>query len=125
MQTLEEELKSLGSYIQKLKKTVAMECSFTFGRNKIVSKARIDDVICCIQASYPKDYRDYVRRNGMKSLETYIYFQKLLSVATKKFVLSSNHYSIDYIELNGIADVFMSTARSEIRKIENDNNFQL
>ena len=66
-----------------------------------------------------------VRRNGMKSLETYIYFQKLLSVATKKFVLSSNHYSIDYIELNGIADVFMSTARSEIRKIENDNNFQL
>ena len=125
MQTLEEELKSLGSYIQKLKKTVAMECSFTFGRNKIVSKARIDDVICCIQASYPKEYRDYVRRNGMKSLETYIYFQKLLSVATKKFVLSANHYSIDHVELNRISDLFIATAQKEMKKIESDNNFQL
>ena len=125
MLNIEQELENLNSYIQKLRKIVSFDCSFTFGNTKIVNKSRIDDVICCIQASYPKDYKEYVKRNGTKSLETYLFFQKMLSVATNKWFLSSNFYAINYAELETSIQIFMNTAKKEIRKIEKDNHFQL
>ena len=99
MKTLEEQIRDFNLYLNKLKRVVSTEKSFSFGNVKIVSKAKIDDVICCIQSSYPSDYKDYVKRNGVKSLQTYLYYQQVLNIATKKFILSSGHYQVDFLQL--------------------------
>ena len=125
MKTLDEQIQSLKSYLDKLKRIIMTESSFSFGNTKIVSKSRIDDVICCIQASYPKDYEEYVKRNGMKSLQTYVYFQQLLAVVTKKFFFSSAQYSIDINSFMGLLNTFMQTIEREKQRVIDDSSFKL
>ena len=96
MKSLDEQLQDLTVYLNKLKRIIIEQASFTFGRTKIVNKARVDDVICCIQASYPQDFQEYVKRNGAKSFQTYLCFQQLLSVATRKTMLLPGCYTVDY-----------------------------
>ena len=125
MKTLEEQIKDFNLYLNKLKRVVSTEKSFSFGSVRIVSKAKIDDVICCIQSSYPPDYKDYVKRNGVKSLQTYLYYQQVLNIATKKFILSSGHYQIDYLQLEKQISTLSQLAQNEIKKIIDDNSFKL
>ena len=125
MQTLDEQLQNLNLYLRKLKRVISTEASFSFGNTKIVSKARVDDVLCCIQASYPHDFKDYVKRNGNKSLESHLCFQQLLNVVTKKFFLSSNQYSVDYIYFEKLLNTFIQTIQKELPKVLDDNSFKL
>ena len=125
MKTLEEQLEDLNTYLKKLKRVITTECSLNLGKTKIVNRARIDDVLCCIQASYPEDYTDFVKRNGIKKLETYLCFQQLLSVATKKFLFSSKHYSINYPYLESLIKTFMQTAKKEMKTVIEDSSFKL
>lgn len=125
MKTLEEQIRDFNLYLNKLKRVVSTEKSFSFGNARIVSKAKVDDAICCIQSSYPKDYQDYVKRNGIKSLQTYLYYQQVLNIATKKFMLSSGHYQIDYPQLEKLISTLSQLAQNEIKKIIDDNSFKL
>lgn len=125
METLEEQLQKLNLYLNKLKRIVSTKKTFSFGNVRIVSKAKIDDVICCIQASYPKDYEDYVKRNGIKSLQTYLYYQQILTVATKKFMLSPDQYQVDYVQLEKLIATIMQLAENEMKKVIEDSNFKL
>lgn len=125
METLEEQLQKLNLYLNKLKRIVSTEKTFSFGNVRIVSKAKIDDIICCIQASYPKDYEDYVKRNGIKSLQTYLYYQQILTVATKKFMLSPDQYQVDYVQLEKLIATIMQLAENEMKKVIEDSSFKL
>ena len=125
MKTLEEQLQDLNLYINKLKRIVMNESSFSLGNTRIVSRARIDDVICCMQASYPKDYTDFVKRNGTKKLQTYLCFQQLLAVSTKKFVLSSGHYSVDYAKFMSVINTLVQTMTREMKMVIEDSSFKL
>ena len=125
MQTLDEQIEKLITYLNKLRKIVNNEKSFSFGSVKIVSKAKIDDVLCCIQASYPQDYQDYVKRNGIKSLQSHLNFQQIVNIATKKFMLSGDHYSIDSVQLEKLLGSFSQIVKIEMKNVIKDNNFKL
>ena len=125
MQTLDEQIEKLITYLNKLKKIVNNEKSFSFGSIKIVSKAKIDDVLCCIQASYPQDYQDYVKRNGIKSLQSHLNFQQIVNIVTKKFMLSGDHYSIDSVQLEKLLGSFSQIVKNEMKNVIKDNNFKL
>lgn len=125
MKTLDEQLQNLAVYLNKLKKIIQEQASFTFGRTKLVSKARIDDVLCCIQASYPQDFKEYVKRNGTKSLQTNLCFQQLLSVVTKQTIFAPGSYAIDYPYFEQLLATFNRTISNEVNKIIEDSKFKL
>ena len=125
MKTLEEQLQDLKTYLNKLKRIIATESSFSFGNKKIVGKSRIDDIVCCIQASYPAEYTEYVKRNGLKSLQSHLCYQQLLTVTTKKFLLSSGHYLVDFDKFMSLLNMLTQTIEKEKARVINDNNFKL
>ena len=125
MKSLDEQLHDLTVYLNKLRRVIIEQASFTFGKTKIVNKARVDDVVCCIQASYPQDFQEYVKRNGVKSLQTYLCFQQLLSVATNKAILMPGSYAVDYPYFEKLLSTFIKTAQGEMHKIIEDSKFKL
>lgn len=122
MQTLEEQKENINAYLKKLRRIISMENSFSFGNSKIVSKSRIDDIICCVQASYPDAFRDYIKKNGPKSLETQTYFLKLVEISTKKFFLSQDHYIVSLLDFDKCLSAFSQTMKRETQKVVNSIN---
>ena len=125
MKTLDEQLQGLKLYLNKLKRIITNESSFSLGNKKIISKARIDDIVCCVQANYPDDFTEYVKRNGIKSLQSHLCYQQLLAVVTKKFILSSAHYSIDFTRFISLLNMLVQTMEKEKVRVESDNSFKL
>ena len=125
MKTLDEQLQDLKLYLIKLKRIVTNESSFSLGNKRIISKARVDDIVCCVQANYPDDYTEYVKRNGIKSLQSHLCYQQLLAVVTKKFILSPNHYLIDFARFMSLLNMLVQTMEKEKVRVVNDNSFKL
>lgn len=125
MKTPEEQIRDFTIYLKKLITVVTNESSFSLGNQRIISKSRIDDVLCCVQASYPKEHKEYVKRNGAKSLQSYVYLQQLCVVVTNKFVLSLNHYMIDYAMFTKIINTLLQIVKKENKSITEDNHFKL
>ena len=125
MKTLDEQLQDLKLYLNKLKRIVTNESSFSLGNKRIISKARVDDIVCCVQANYPDDYTEYVKRNGIKSLQSHLCYQQLLAVVTKKFILSPNHYLIDFARFMSLLNMLVQTMEKEKVRVVNDNSFKL
>ena len=125
MKTLDEQLQDLKLYLNKLKRIVTNESSFSLGNKRIISKARVDDIVCCVQANYPDDFTEYVKRNGIKSLQSHLCYQQLLAVVTKKFILSPNHYLIDFARFMSLLSMLVQTMEKEKVRVVNDNSFKL
>ena len=125
MKTLDEQLQDLKLYLNKLKRIITNESSFSFGNKRIISKSRVDDIVCCVQANYPDDFTEYVKRNGIKSLQSHLCYQQLLAVVTKKFILSPEHYLIDFARFIGLLGMLIQTMEKEKTRVESDNNFKL
>ena len=125
MKTLDEQLQDLKLYLNKLKRIITNESSFSFGNKWIISKSRVDDIVCCVQANYPDDFTEYVKRNGIKSLQSHLCYQQLLAVVTKKFILSPEHYLIDFARFISLLGMLIQTMEKEKTRVESDNNFKL
>ena len=125
MKTLDEQLQELKIYLNKLKKVVTNESTFSLGNKRIVSKTRVDDIICCVQANYPDEFTEYVKRNGIKSLQSHLCYQQLLAVVTKKFILSKEHYLIDFARFISLLGMLIQTMEKEKVRVASDNSFKL
>ena len=125
MKTLDEQLQDLKLYLNKLKRIITNESSFSFGNKRIISKSRVDDIVCCVQANYPDDFTEYVKRNGIKSLQSHLCYQQLLAVVTKKFILSPEHYLIDFARFISLLGMLIQTMEKEKTRVKSDNNFKL
>ena len=51
-------------YLKKLRAFIESGATFSLLDAKLYNKKRIDDLICCIQASWPNEYIEYTRKYG-------------------------------------------------------------
>lgn len=104
-------------YLKKLLSVMDNEASFTFARVKVISKTRIDDITCCIEGSFPDEYKSYGKKRGAKKLTSQIMYAHLLEVLKRKFPLSSNQYLVNYKEATQIITTLVSAYERDIRAI--------
>ena len=64
MQNDNELLANLNGYYDKLIKILRYEASFKLAGKGIYDKTRIDDVMCCIDANFPKEFQQYKEKYG-------------------------------------------------------------
>ena len=57
-------------YLRKLVKIINEEASFTFFKVKIVEKKRIDDILCCVDATFPDEYKSLLTNSFLLGLDT-------------------------------------------------------
>ena len=89
-----ESTQEIKKYLRKLLRLIENEASFTFFTTKLVDKGRVDDIICCVEASFSEEYKTYIRKLGGKNLRSYRSWQQALKVLKNSFKLSGSLYSI-------------------------------
>lgn len=114
---------TINGYLTKIKRVIDTQTSFTWFKNKYVPKKRIDDLLCCIEGSFPDEYRENIKTHGGSNMSGYRAYQKLTASLRRKALLSSESYSIVYEEVLSLMKSFQSNIRYDLRKVcESDNN---
>lgn len=115
-----EKIIELKKYFKKIQSTIDRETVFTLFNNKIVNKNPIDDILCCIEASFPDSYKKYVRQQNKteKKIETPQLYAILKSKIQNKFAFSNSHYSIKFKDIPGIIISIINAIDIDMRVIE-------
>lgn len=104
-------------YLKKLSNTINNESSLTLMKVKIINKKKVDDILCCIEATFPDDYRDFVKKNGVKRLKSAQIYQQLLASIRRKFWLDTNSYSVLFNDVADNINALAATIESDIKKV--------
>ena len=76
-------------YLKKLNIIISDNSSFVFGSYRFVNKKRIDDIICCIEASWPKELKDIAQYKFEKDLNSLKIYKGILENITNKTFISN------------------------------------
>lgn len=106
-------------YLRKLQYIIERESSFTLLRTKIVDKRKIDDILCCIEASFPDDYKKFIKTRNLKSYNHYL---RLLSTIRNPFWLSTSFYSVRYTKATPLITCLINSIDSDFRFVYNDQS---
>ena len=107
-------------YFKKLTAVLNNEPVFSFFKTKLYNKARIDDVVCCVEGSFPEQYRALIKNKQARKLKSYqIYFQLML-VLKAKFALAPSLYKVNKVEADTLIKGFLANIDSDVRFIMNN-----
>ena len=111
-------LDKLKNYFRKLRKLIAQEADINLIKYKLIKKAKIDDVLCCIISSFPEQYKKALvdRRQKLTSVIAYNYLYTYLK---KKFFLSSDYYIVKTEETLKYIDAIILSIAKDIQWVEN------
>ena len=114
----EESIAELQKYFKKLSRIINEESSYGLFGGRSVNKARVDDIICCIEGSFPEEYKRYIDRYGLASrVKSYRYFQQLQSAIKNKNFWNGNSYSVNMNDANQLIKSIQAVLPGDIRFI--------
>lgn len=116
-----ETIIQLKKYFKKLLLLIGEDTVFNLMGVRFVKKNRIDDIICCIEATFPEKYKAYIK-SKKKKLKTDENYTALLKVIKNKFLLSSFYYKIYYAEANKCISNILSTIEADILFAESNDS---
>lgn len=115
MLTVDESIIELKKHLKKLSNIITNNASFTFFKLKIVDKNRIDDVLCCIEASFPDEYKKLLRQKKSSGLKSIALYHSLKASIQRRFIFSSESYSVKYKDALSIIAGFTVILEQDIR----------
>lgn len=115
MLTFDEAIIELKKYLKKLSFVISSQASFTFFKVKVVDKNKIDDILCCIEACFPDEYKKLLRQKRGSSLKSIALYQSLRASIQRKNVFSSSTYLIRYKSALSLIAGFSVILEQDIR----------
>jgi len=97
--SVEESLLEFNKYLKKLSLILGTESKFSFMKFKFYDKKRLDDIMCCIESSWPEEYKMFVKKRGEKDLNSPICYNRLVRLIRNKFMFSPNSYYLNESEV--------------------------
>lgn len=116
MVTIDESIIELKKHLKKLTTVINNNASFTFFKIKVVDKNRVDDVLCCIEACFPDEYKKILKQKTSKYRSVTLYHSLKASIQ-RRFILSSESYSIKYKDALSLIAGFAIVLEQDIRFI--------
>lgn len=110
----------LKKYLRKLLNIIENEASITLIKTKIIDKTKIDDILCCIEASFPEEYKAFIKKKGARKLKSNFYYNQLLASIKNKFLFSTSCYSVRYKEAAQIIGTLVVSLDSDMRFLFSD-----
>ena len=84
------------NYLKKMSKLIEKEAVLSLFSIKLVETRRLNDIYCCIAASWPEVYKKYVHSHGPLSLKSPMLYNKLKEATLNKFFLSADLCVVHY-----------------------------
>lgn len=109
---------ALHDYFKKLQKAIDT-ADFNFFNFRIVKKSRIDDLLVCTLALLPDCFKKAMKKR--LKLDTYpsvSCYNRLSKLLKKPFILSSEHYIIQYSEATAMIKSIRQCLDRDIRQLE-------
>ena len=113
----DEVMVEIKKYMLKLKKIIQCDATFTFFTRKLVSKKKIDDILCCIEGALPHEYAEYLKKYGINSIQSNIFLQKVHQAIKNKFLFSSDSYLVDHTNAEKMLNLFINHLREDLNLI--------
>ena len=112
---------ALKDYYKKLQRIINFEGEFTFFDYKLVKKSKIDDILCCILATLPADYKSLMNQKLGVKLNSITYYKLLFDAIKKKFPLSSDVYLVEYKKANKFVEAILLSIERDIEYVAKMN----
>ena len=108
----------LKKYLTKIKDLINNP-TFSLGDKRYIKKIKVDDLICCMEASFPEAFKKLVKEKRFSSVESGKYYKNLLSaLKAKKGIIFSDCYVISYRATLTFIEAFAKNIDSDIKKLE-------
>ena len=114
-----EETLELKKYLKKLLYIIENNATFTFFNTKLVETQKIDDILCCIEGSWPAKYKKFIdiqRDNRVQSQKVY---QRIILATKNKFFLTSKYCAVRYKDAKDEIRNLMSVIDVDMKFIDN------
>jgi hypothetical protein len=111
-------MQELKKYLRKLDILISTGAEFTFLNTKLVKKNSIDDLLCCIEATIPVEYKEFVKKKSARKWESTILYTALKSSIQNKFLFSSSLYSVQYKRAAKIITDYQRALNSDLKYIQ-------
>ena len=110
----------LEKYFKKLNLFIKTEAKFSFKDTKLYDKKRIDDFLCCIEASWPENYKNFIKKHGTAKLRSQTDYKNLILAIKNKFFLNSSFYLVNYANAIATLDKLKVSIKQDMEIIENN-----
>ena len=107
----------LKKYLKKLRILIENDAIFTLFKVKIVDKKKVDDLLCCIESSFPAEYKVFVNRVGSDRVKSHAFYNKLLGAIKNKFMFSTDVYAVNHKDALGYIVGLQNALSSDIENI--------
>ena len=94
MAQYQETIIIIKKYLKKMIDLIKTDTVFRFGNTCIVNKQKLDDIFCCIDGTWPKEFKAYCTTNGLMRLKTSKYYSQLLEVTKIQFLFFTGVYAV-------------------------------
>lgn len=112
----------LKKYLKKLSRIIEQEATFTFIKSKIVDKNKIDDILCCIDATFPDEYRAFIKKSGARGLKSYALYLQILGAIKNKFMFSTSVYKVRHGDALSLISSMINSLDSDINFVYSDQS---
>ena len=121
MNNIDETVTEILKYLKKLDNVLQTDAVFNLGNTKLVKKSRIDDLLCCLEASLPKEFKNYKPKIGQRFLQSLTIWHQLNDEIKNVFKLNKNLYSINVHDATRMIQILEKTIASDINKVYREN----
>lgn len=112
------DINAIVNYFEKLQKIILHNVDLSLGNKKIIKKGKIDDILCCIIAKLPNEYK----KNNMDKYNSVIIFKNLYNQLRQTFFLLPDYYVINYNNVSLLLTQIKKTLIEDINIIERINS---
>lgn len=120
MENIDESITNAMKFLKKLNFVIQNEAKFTFIDSKVVDKSRIDDIVCCFEASLPSEYKKLIKSPTHKMYRSIAMYHSLRSLIFRKFIFSSSLYLIKFGLVQSHVANLVKIMESDIRRLYAD-----
>ena len=114
----QEEIETLKNYFTKLKKVLMYNSDFTFFNYSLIKKSKIDDILCCILATFPDSYKNMMKQKEGKNYTSILAYSLLFNAIKNKFVLNPEVYLVSFDNVTKYLDTILRDIEKDIIRIE-------
>ena len=111
---LKNSINDIKKYLQKLNILISNNSSFIIGKYRFINKNRVDDIICCMEVSWPKEIKGLAQYKKEKNIESFKIYKNFLNIITNKTFISSNHYLINYNLFNNRYNILIKSLNKDL-----------
>ena len=118
MQGIDNSIVSIKGYLKKINK-ILNQPTFRWFSKVWVDKNRVDDILCCIDASFPEKWKEYRRKRGAR-LRTDASYTQLVRLLRQKSPIFQDCYVVKIGDAIKLIQEILKTIDQDLLAIDSE-----